>query len=285
MPHKYGMDIRDSIDLVEAASPVLYHYTSLYNALDILKSGRFDLSIGNAKADQFQPEGHFYFLSTARTLTGAFHGAAIQGAVFNLGGNWLNQRYRAKPVDYWGARQSHSEAEDRIFSRTDTMSIEPVTAIHVLADSAYFTGDGSVNFDVDGAYDHIKIIERIQKAAESRHVPFFLYNNKRMWMLQAEKGRIKGMFRRYQYDLLSLLEILEKDSIEALSDHARRLYQTIQSPYYQDEVAKSFDVDIHNGKKREDRGIIVRVYNFMRDHKIASVLKLVEFAATKFSPR
>jgi hypothetical protein len=91
-------------NLFERASPVLYHYTSAYNALDIIRNNRFQLaiSIGSPSEAKLAPPGYNYFISFTRTLTGDYHRWASNGAVMlNIDGTWFNGRYPVKPVDYW----------------------------------------------------------------------------------------------------------------------------------------------------------------------------------------
>ena len=54
--------------LQEAATDIVYHYTSIIDARKILETGVFELSsvVGNKSEEQFAPKGHPYFLSTLK---------------------------------------------------------------------------------------------------------------------------------------------------------------------------------------------------------------------------
>ena len=124
--------------ITEAVSSVVYHYTNLDAAARILTSGEFALSstLGSIE-EKFAPKGYPYFLSTTRTRRGGYHSNAIGdgAAMFNLDGNYYNQRYKGGPIDYWGDRHNDygrtAEAEDRIFSKEPTMPAGGITSVHI----------------------------------------------------------------------------------------------------------------------------------------------------------
>ena len=89
--------------LIERISSRVFHYTRVTTALKILQSGKFELShtLGTSWEAQFAPQGYPYFLSTTRTRHGGYHGYLGQDAVlFELDGDFYNQRYPGKAVDY-----------------------------------------------------------------------------------------------------------------------------------------------------------------------------------------
>ena len=98
--------------LTETLSRIVYHYTRLPAAAKIMQTGDFQLSsdLGSIE-QQYSPKGYRYFLSTTRTKTGGYHNSIGSDAVlFVLDGNWFNQHYISKPIDYWLNRdptQSH----------------------------------------------------------------------------------------------------------------------------------------------------------------------------------
>ncbi len=119
-------------DLLESATSNLYHSTRLYNAAKVLEQGYFKLaaSVGTRSELAHQKPGRFYYLSTTRSKVGDYtlHNYHIDGVVFNLNGDWLNQRYKAAPIDYWERMWLQrdgrtSEAEDRIYSREPTIPL------------------------------------------------------------------------------------------------------------------------------------------------------------------
>jgi hypothetical protein len=95
-------------------------------------------TVGNDSEAQYAPPGYIFFLSTSRSKVGDYHrylGAG--GVMFVLDGRWLSSRYPVKPIDYFNRGWQHTldrtrESEDRVFSRRPEMSIDGVTAVHVL---------------------------------------------------------------------------------------------------------------------------------------------------------
>ena len=61
--------------LIERATSILFHYTSIESALTIVKSGVFQLSsiTGNKSEELYAPPGHPFFLSLTRTSHGDYH--------------------------------------------------------------------------------------------------------------------------------------------------------------------------------------------------------------------
>ncbi len=272
------------LDLFESASAKLYHYTSIQNAINILKTGQFELSIATASSDQFQPEGHFYFLSTARTPTGAYHksvaGFGGEGVMIDLNGSWFNNNYKVKPVDYWNDpnNKAHSEAEDRIFSRKDTMPINAITELHVLLRSDMFNEDGSVDFDHENSYKTIKACDTLQKLGAAHGVPVYFYKAGNMWVLQAEKGRVNITRKKSNLDLAAFVELLQNGNI---SPEAQDIADKLEHAYDRDQVARWFDNSLHNAKKTDERPLVVKVYNFMIANKLKTVKELVSFLAKR----
>lgn len=102
--------------LIEAPSPIVYHFTSFASALKILNTNTLALSPFMAKgveSDIIDTKKTFY-LSTARSKLGKFGQNNFKMLAFILDGQKLATNYSAKPIDYWGDKGS--EMEDRILS-------------------------------------------------------------------------------------------------------------------------------------------------------------------------
>ena len=174
-----GEDVRVWEDeLTESLSRVAYHYTNIANAAEILKTGEFALSSSLASIEQqYAPAGYNYFLSTTRTKTGNYHRsrATSYGVIFALDGNWFNHHYISRPIDYWENRNPQSghhrdsEAEDRVFSKSPTIPIGGVTAVHVLADPDQYSPHGNA------------MVRELLIAAKTRGIKTFLYKDFNAW--------------------------------------------------------------------------------------------------------
>lgn len=160
--------------IAEAASPVLFHYTNIRPALDILSNNAFKLSISQGSVEaQYAPKGYNYFLSTSRSKAGGYHNVVGNSAVmFNLDGNWFNQHYPSKAIDYWAGfeKNKHSETEDRIFSRVPEIPADAITEIHILLqESDAFASP---------------VTRQLLIQAKKRGLPTYLYKDKNAWRLQ-----------------------------------------------------------------------------------------------------
>jgi hypothetical protein len=171
--------------IVEGATDVLYHYTSTHNAARVLKSGDFELSsvVGNKSEEQYAPPGYPYFFSTTRSRVGDYHRYAGSSAVmFVLNGQWLQQRYKIKPIDYWERSWQHSpdrtrESEDRVFSKQPSIPIGCVTAIHVL---------------LKEKMEYRSALTRdILIAGKTRGIPTYLYTDEQAWRLQDTRKAVR----------------------------------------------------------------------------------------------
>lgn len=115
-----------------AATSVLYHGT--HNVLDILRDKVFRLkpAEGTDAEERFSDTKNTYYLSMMRSPTSRYnrHGYAL----IELDGNKLANRYKIKPVDYWGYGQSGKELEDRLLSPVQEIGIQAITAIHIPVD-------------------------------------------------------------------------------------------------------------------------------------------------------
>ena len=107
--------------LVESLSSIVYHYTGLLNGFNILKNNKLLLqSVLGGNSDNYG-NGKMYYLSTTRqrSNTSGYRKNTTGVVRLELDGNKLNQRYKGKPIDYWGKNFRNSdnfEMEDRLLS-------------------------------------------------------------------------------------------------------------------------------------------------------------------------
>lgn len=112
---------------------VLYHFTSAQFAAQIVRDGKFHLTMaaGNETEERFA-KGKLFFLSTTRTRSNIFATRTKGGSevMFVLDADKLRSRNKLVPVNFWGDNQKHSEAEERIISDKSTLSLDCVIAVH-----------------------------------------------------------------------------------------------------------------------------------------------------------
>ena len=259
--------------VIEAATDIVYHYTSTHNAARIMKDGVFKLAAtgGNDAESQYAPAGYPFFLSTTRSKVGDYHRyLGTGGVMFVLDGRWLSSRYPVKPIDYWERSWQHSpdrtrEAEDRVFSREPDMPIDGVTAVHVLLKEP----DESRS----------PLTRQILIAAKTRGIPAYLYDDEAAFRTQnisksvpiAQAGELlKGQevtpsFRRPtrglparrggepwgKSSIYDWIELIKKQPGQTLSKSADKLRYNIA--YYGDQ-ANVLKNDLFNARKPSSSG-------------------------------
>ena len=280
--------------LSESLSRVAYHYTGLASAQKILQSGQFELSAAPGSIEQqYAPPGRPYFLSTTRTKTGGYHaGSKWRGVMFNLDGNWFNQRYKSGPIDYWGNRGSSmraSEAEDRVFSAEPTIPINGVTAVHVFVD---LNQPDSDNLGANAA-----VARQIMIAAKTRGIPAYFYDNHDAWLAQntrrtADVSRLTGSrgssyyrgMRRRSY-MEDWLELIGAKAQNQLTKDADRLRYNLNYTYDRKSAAESLATDMANARKPDsgpERDAAVKIIRYMNQHGLNTIPEFVDHVAEKW---
>lgn len=299
--------------LTESATDVLYHATTSLGARDILRDGEFKLtaSLGTFE-HEYSVRNRPYFLSTTRSKTGDYHARypSIGSTVFALDGRWLGQRYAVRPIDYWGSAWVHNksgrtrESEDRVYSRTNTIPLTPVTAIHVYIqhqtperierslDPEARTRDFARS---DGyRWDEIRDMSQL---AEQRGIPVYIYYNLRDWKVQntarAEHPEdvieLQHGLQREPYNYTPdrtfgpLLELITTDPSDEskLSTAAARLLYNIR--WYSD-TYKGLESDMHNSRKASSSNYrdAVTVVSYMSRNKLKTIRELTDAIKTKW---
>lgn len=294
--------------LYERATDVLYHATGITSARNILRDGVFKLtpSTGSQVERKYEVPGRPYFLSTTRSRVGDYHRYAGSARVmFVLNGDWFNLKgYITKPVDYWYSGKTPdelkrgewrqidpgnkkpmwsyspertSESEDRIYSETNTIPIDAVTAVHVYI-REYDERLGAV-------------IRQILIDAKKRGIKTYLYNDENAWRLQdtrkslspsQAKDLIKGVERKGyssrpvkgvgasswgRSDLLDWIELIKKQPGQPLSKSADKLRYSIK--YYGD-PHKGLENSLSNARKPDSQEyqLGITIIEFMRKNNL-----------------
>ena len=304
--------------LFERASPVLYHYTTAYAALDIVKNNRFQLSISTANPSEAKlaPPGYDYFISMARTRTGDYHRYAHNGGtIFVLDGNWFNGRYPTKPVDYWERAWLYSysdrsrESEDRVFSREPTIPADAVQQVHVLIKD----------------FKPSKQNERVRQLlllCKQRNLPVYFYIDEKAWRLldtrsAVSPGYYKHLFRgerdapytrepdpskpvmprpskarrkvlRSYFSknyLKSWIELLHKKSSKELSKDADGLRYDLSYYSWEPNDDNRLGMEISNARKPDgglSRKSAIEILQYMRSHNLKTTTEFRNMIADKW---
>jgi hypothetical protein len=277
--------------IFESLSRVAFHYTNTKTALNILNSGAFQLSgaLGSIE-QQYAPKGYPYFLSTTRTRQGGYHRSiGQQGALFVLDGNWFNNHYISKPIDYWenrnpslGHHREH-EAEDRVFSKDPTIPIGGVTAVHLYCD---ITADPEVK-----AWTRQAMI-----AAKRQGIPAYYYSDVNAWRnfdtrKQGDISTLTGQERtgghisRHKGYLVPWIELIQAKTKQQLSKKADSLRYSLQYTYDKENAVSGLNTDLSNARKPSggaDRANAVKIIKFMQQNGLTSVSQFVDALAAKW---
>lgn len=284
--------------ITEGASSILYHYTSVSSAAKILRNHVFKLSnsAGNDSEASYAPRGYPYFLSTSRTRVGDYqHFVSTSGVTFVLNGTWFGSRYPVKPIDYWERSWEHSngtrtrESEDRVFSKKSEISLDGVTAIHVLLKEQSESSSPSARF--------------ILIQAKLQGIPAYLYSDENAWRLQTTSKSIsvaqsddlltgqaqtrhtprpmRGVAGYGRNSLLDWIELIAKKPGQSLSKTADKLAYNIR--YYGDHAAQLKN-DLFNAKtpNANNYELAVKITNYLNQQKL-DIQGLMDQLKTKWA--
>jgi len=208
--------------------------------------------------------------------------------MFVLDGQWLQQRYPVKPVDYWerswlssGGSRSR-ESEDRVFSRDPTIATGGVKMIHVLLKEQHENRSPEVR--------------KLLILAKRLGIPAYLYNDEQAWRLQDTRKAIsvgqaasllKGQDpsrRSYGRKYLSRwLELIHKKASDELSKEADRMAYNMK--YYSLDGLHNLDIDMSNARKpgSSDHDQAVKIIGYMRANRITTLQQLLNHLRDKWT--
>lgn len=276
-----------------------------------MQSGNFELSstLGAQSEEEFAKKGYPYFLSTTRTRVGGYHGYTGNDAVmFVLDGDWFNDRYKSKPVDYWASKnhetgeitsyrdplKSHhkeAEAEDRVLSKTPTIPIDGVTAVHVLIKS-----DNTNEYA--GGWARTVIIN-----AKRRGIKAYLYDDEKAWRALDTRNSIplsknpvlrgpqhivtrQSMYNRKGY-LHPWVQLITATDKSQLTKDADKLRYSLGYTYDTQNAAQGLGTEMSNARKPAsgiDRENATKIISYMNQNKLSNLKDLVEYLKKKWVP-
>lgn len=228
----------------EGLSDVLWHHTQLYRLAAALKDNRFLTSGAFTKPDSESEhtKGKMYYMSTTRTPSisyGAFSSRHPYGAVLQLDGRKLGQRFKGVPVDYFATSDFGSskksakmgktfysptdddvfEAEDRII--TDKPFIDDadkyITAVHIalpLYDTRttdWKTGKFELVKKSQLRFADYHYGRKVAEMLEDKGIPFYIHINPKTWMtLGVSQDKALTSWKQFEQALSESETELEK---------------------------------------------------------------------------
>ena len=279
--------MNESTEINEAATDIVFHYTGVHSALEILKTGDFKLSSAAGSVEEkYAPRGKNYFLSTTRSKVGGYHHYTGSSAVmFVLNGRWLNQRYQVKPIDYWAGFANptrHNESEDRVWSNEPFIPITPIMAIHILLKE-------------QNEFQSPRV-RQLMIAGKTRGIPTYLYIDENAWRLQNIRNSVsidqigdllKGTSpasyqRRGTRWLKPWLELIYHKKRTELSKKANQMRYSLT--YWNGRDDLGLKTDLSNARKpgNDDYEDAVKLVSWMRKNKIPDLKTFIQYLANKW---
>ena len=249
-----------SLNLKAAATDVLFHLTSLRAAAQIIATDQFHLKPADGSEYEETISKGKYYLSTARTMTSSYVYKTDYGyyAVLKLNGRKLNERYAAKPVDYWqnkGGEFQNFEAEDRILS--DSPVIKKATS--------YITAIYAQGISSEDLEKYKKIISNPAFHGSEDDIPTHL-----KYFYRDTLKTLKQQLQMKKLCVKAGIPFLVFDSAAALRNSKASEGRNYPLSYYTDLIVKV-----------PEEKTPPSAYDFMRTHKTGSLVGLLALYAMR----
>lgn len=229
----------ENILLLEKGSPILFHYTGISNALNMVNSGKINLTYASGSDRRDSSKGKAYYFSLSRIRHGGYnHGSPWDAVLFEFDGSKLGSKYQIRPVDYWGyswdlQRTSPiaDEQEDRLFSHDQEIPLYP----YLKSINVYVRPEGHRDFKED----NLKRAKFIKKKAEENNIPCFIYNDLNAWRTN---NRRKAVDLESSDEMLDSDKPLEDSRVRGGGKDIMTILKIIQDPFnkQQDKDVKDF---------------------------------------------
>ena len=294
-------------DLFESVSSIVYHFTRLYSAAQILNDGRFRLAASSGTGSELalQKGNNPYYLSTTRSKVGDYtlHNFYKDGVVFVLNGDWFNYNYKGGPVNYWagskltssdtGLKGRYSEMEDRVFSDEPYIPLpkdpkELIKAVHIL----YKPDDDTRR----NQYMRILLTKTKQMG-----IPHYVYEDDAAFVLQDTRKAIPitsefianlanpeikkigtgGPDRMKSDYLKGWRELYHAKTKESLSKEGKRAADKVMR--YLSDAYSGLSADIHNLKSSADPSL-VKMIEIFKKMGISNSKQYVDAMKAKWEP-
>jgi hypothetical protein len=269
-------NIYDKILILEKGSPVLFHYTGISNATNMMNTGKINLTymVGSDRTNM--SKGKAYYFSMSRIRHGGFkHGSPFDAVIFEFDGTKLGSKYQIRPFDYWGyswdlqmTSAIADEQEDRLFSHENEIPLYPyLKSVNVYIKP---TDDKSYN------EDNFKRAKFIKKKSEENNIPCFVYNDLNAWRTNNRK---KSIDMESIDDISDIENNSGYDYTEDYANNIDTIINVITDPFNkkQDENVKKFlsrymgfdwkqsvGSQLHNAKSSQNQKVRKSLYELSR---------------------
>ena len=301
------MKIKDII--TEKVSSVVYHLTETENALNILKQKRFNLTETITGSDDFKFQNNkFYFLSFSRNKINYYFKEKIDEqkllTIFKLNGDWFNQNYKGKPVEYFNNKwiqdrkqniDSYREMEDRIISDKPYIDLpnnlkEVITEVHVFIGKMHHEYDTGILKSV---------IMPLLKEAKKNNIPVYIYYNENNFFILNKKNSrniqqlidkikksstIKKQNNKINFNYIEpWLELYYKKDIKELSGKAIEYLYKLSSDNkkLKSSIINILIQNITYSKRNADKKLH-KLLSIFKKHKIHSAEEFIDILRKKW---
>lgn len=274
-----------------SASPVLYHLLHADTAISVLETNKFTLSASAGTNAELDLHREHYYMSMTRHNLGRYSvtGASANNVILNLNGTLLGQRYKIKPLDYWGesfrkAARGDYEAEDRLLSDKPTV---PNASKYITSIRAMIGEDDGPSWKKRDSNANRRI-RKLLLIAKKRNIPVRLYKDRQAFLIDDERKAVdwrslnlkspeKASYynRKRTPDVFAYSELYERTNKNHLSENAQYvLSRLIRNPLPQ--AVSSFQNEIHNSRSSKDERIRNKV------DSLISIMRIEKMNANQF---
>lgn len=269
---------------------VLYHFTSVLDAVSIMQQKMFRLSYaGGTSQEAKHQHGYNYYLSTTRSKVGRYTVTEShwQGVVFTLNAAWFSHNYKIRPVDYWERGfDKVRESEDRIISNKATMPLDlkqAVLSIHI------YIKDQKEDEKLGNVTRKLIMMAKLNK------IPVHVYGDKTAFLAQNTRKAVplsdlksflnskiepyKASDFRERFakkDIYPYLELIHKNGSKHLSPAAKSARYNLSYP----DAIENLQAKLHNGKK--SAATMSKLTSAMRQLKVSTPQELIEHLRKKW---
>lgn len=282
--------------LTEGLSDILYHSTSLYNVLSILKNNRLRLSpdLGAESESGLRKKNKIYYMSFARSKMGDYHSPSEHAgnlSLLVLDGRQLKQDgFSGAPVDYWGWGNK-DEMEDRLYSKSPYIedAAKYITEIHTFFKRGGYAEDTAKS---------VRWLRAAYIAAKKLGIAMYVYDDVDAFKLldtrkaipissiqyDTNQEQVKPYQRMSTNFFAPYMELLSAPDKSKLSSKAKRILDNIQG-WNKDDAKRSLSADIHNGKTGSGRNDLDKFLAKTTSLGLSKVSQIIDYIDKKFPRR
>lgn len=267
----------------ESVSSIVYHFTSLRKAYNIIVQGEFRLSPTFIHPSNVETRfsKNYYYLSTTRSKLGNFHQSEHMGAMFKLDGDKINRNHKGIAVDYYADLGGSKEMEDRIISNKSTLPFKNnVLSIDILLSEEYMT-------DIDA-----RIAFFIYVYGKKNGIPVLVYTNRRAFINSDKRkalsydiiktfknGETIPSFEQKRHQLKELIGLYHKPYHKLNKEELTVRNEIIKNPDFKYSIRTDLDSQVSS---LGGKSYIKKIGEILKKEKMRSYVELLNLLRERF---